>query len=234
MIKCTLGEEPRSPDAHGRTSPNRLLYWKNFFSITVRDLAVVGCCILVGALVFEGFLVPGQELEARDGQTQADSGGNRLATGEEIAAWLSYQPVSKARSQAARKKDVFRTAGPRQDGQNLDASRSLMPAHAHRHSRNARHSGPLRRDLRPSSPRNCPPGLRSVAMPSRFIAVSERAQRIAAFPSLSTSPPSATSTSIPRLHTPFLSTLRSLLQSSRDVAPLLQRRERPVHAASPA
>jgi hypothetical protein len=61
----------------------------------------------------------------------------RLVSGEEIAAWFSYKPVSKP----APKKAVFevRASAKPPDRQ------VLMFANAHRHPRNARDPGALRR-----------------------------------------------------------------------------------------
>src|SRR3984957_10551177 len=81
------------------------LYWKNWFSITVRDLAVVGCCILWehSSLKAFWFLAKNwRRVMAKRKLIQS----NRLATGEDIAAWFSYQPVSKP-APKAKKKEVF-------------------------------------------------------------------------------------------------------------------------------
>ena len=62
-------------------SPN--LYWRNWFSITARDLMVVMCCLLWEHTSLQGVLVPGEECEARDGQAPADPGqpaGGRSST----------------------------------------------------------------------------------------------------------------------------------------------------------
>ena len=48
------------------------LYWRNWFSITARDLVVVCCCLLREHSSLKAFWYRGAELEARDGQAPRD------------------------------------------------------------------------------------------------------------------------------------------------------------------
>jgi GT2 family glycosyltransferase len=79
------------------------LYRRNWFSITVRDLAVVGCCLLWEHTSLKAFWFLAKNWKrvmAKRKMIQS----RRLVSGEEIAAWFSYKPVSKP---APRKKEVF-------------------------------------------------------------------------------------------------------------------------------
>jgi GT2 family glycosyltransferase len=78
------------------------LYRQNWFSITVRDLAVVGCCLVREHTSLKAFWFLARNWKrvmAKRKTIQA----RRLVSTEEIAAWFSYKPVSKP----APKKEVF-------------------------------------------------------------------------------------------------------------------------------
>ena len=106
------------------------LYWRNWFSITARDLMVVMCCLLWEHSFAEGFLVPGEELEAGAGQAPPDSGQRRVWT---TSTWRAG---SNTRRSASRRRRRWRAC-----------SRAPKPRRrsAHRSPRHARHSGQLRR-----------------------------------------------------------------------------------------
>jgi len=79
------------------------LYRRNWFSITIRDLAVVGCCLLWEHTSLKAFWFLAKNWKrvmAKRKMIQA----RRLVSGEEIAAWFSYKPVSKP---APKTKEVF-------------------------------------------------------------------------------------------------------------------------------
>jgi len=70
------------------------LYRRNWFSITVRDLAVVGCCILWEHTSLKAFwFLAGnwKRVMAKRKMIQE----RRLVSGQAIASWFSYEPVSK-------------------------------------------------------------------------------------------------------------------------------------------
>src|SRR5205809_204686 len=70
------------------------LYRKNWFSITVRDMAVVGWCLLREHTSLKAFWFLAKNWKrvmAKRKLIQA----RRLATTEDIAAWFSYKPVSR-------------------------------------------------------------------------------------------------------------------------------------------
>ena len=71
------------------------LYWRNWFSITARDITVVHVLPAVGAHFAEGVLVPGEELAPGAGQAPADSGQPAAWIDEYMASWFQYTPVSK-------------------------------------------------------------------------------------------------------------------------------------------
>src|SRR5260370_34328583 len=78
------------------------LYLRNWFSITVRDLAVVGCCLLLEHRSLKAFSFLAKNLKRVMAKRKLIQEQRRVST-EEIAAWFSYKPVSKP----APKKAVF-------------------------------------------------------------------------------------------------------------------------------
>ena len=79
------------------------LYRRNWFSITIRDLAVVGCCLLREHSSLKAFYFLAKNwsrVMAKRKTIQA----RRLVSTEELAAWFSYKPVSKP---APKKQEVF-------------------------------------------------------------------------------------------------------------------------------
>ena len=75
------------------------LYWRNWFSITTRDLMVVMCCLLWEHTSLKAFWFLAQELAARAGQAPPDSGSSRRVDDEYMASWFQYAPVSQAGAQ---------------------------------------------------------------------------------------------------------------------------------------
>ncbi len=78
------------------------LYWKNWFSITLRDLAVIGCCLVRERTSLKAFWFLARNWKrvmAKRKMIQE----RRVASTEDMAAWFSYKPVSKP----APKKEVF-------------------------------------------------------------------------------------------------------------------------------
>src|SRR6266566_8656114 len=70
------------------------LYWKNWFSITVRDLAVIGCCLLREHTSLKAFWFLAKNWKRVMAKRKLIQ-ERRLATTEDIAAWFSYKPVSR-------------------------------------------------------------------------------------------------------------------------------------------
>ena len=70
------------------------LYRKNWFSITVRDLAVVGCCLLREHTSLKAFWFLAKNWKRVMAKRKLIQ-ERRLATTEDIAAWFSYKPVSR-------------------------------------------------------------------------------------------------------------------------------------------
>jgi GT2 family glycosyltransferase len=70
------------------------LYRRNWFSITVRDLAVVGCCLLREHTSLKAFLFLARNWKRAMAKRKMIQ-ENRLVSGAEIAAWFNYRPVSK-------------------------------------------------------------------------------------------------------------------------------------------
>src|SRR6267143_244211 len=78
------------------------LYRQNWFSITVRDLALIGCCLVREHTSLRAFWFQAKNWKrvmAKRKMIQA----RRVASTEDMAAWFSYKPVSKP----APKKEVF-------------------------------------------------------------------------------------------------------------------------------
>ncbi|MEO7652065.1 MAG: glycosyltransferase family 2 protein, partial [Bryobacteraceae bacterium] len=70
------------------------LYWRNWFSITMRDLTVVGCCLLWEHSSLKAFwflATHWRRVMAKRREIQRRA----LVRPEEIASWFSYKPVSK-------------------------------------------------------------------------------------------------------------------------------------------
>src|SRR6476661_897609 len=78
------------------------LYRKNWFSITVRDLAVIGCCLLRERTSLKAFWFLAKNWKRVMAKRKLIQ-ERRLATTEDIAAWFSYKPVSRP----APSKEVF-------------------------------------------------------------------------------------------------------------------------------
>jgi GT2 family glycosyltransferase len=78
------------------------LYLRNWFSITVRDLAVVGCCLLWEHSSLKAFWFLAKNWKRVMAKRKLIQEQRQVST-EEIAAWFSYKPVSKP----APKKAVF-------------------------------------------------------------------------------------------------------------------------------
>lgn len=76
------------------------LYRRNWFSITVRDVVVVGCCLLYEHSSLKAFWYLSKNWK-RVVQKRRDIMNRRRATDEYMASWFSYAPVSKpAQTQA--------------------------------------------------------------------------------------------------------------------------------------
>jgi GT2 family glycosyltransferase len=78
------------------------LYRKNWFSITVRDLAVIGCCIVREHTSLKAFWFLAKNWRRAMAKRKMIQ-ERRVASTEDMAAWFSYKPVSKP----APKKEVF-------------------------------------------------------------------------------------------------------------------------------
>ena len=78
------------------------LYRRNWFSITVRDVMVVMCCLVWEHSSLQGVLVPGEELEAGDGQARARSRAGAAWIDDYIASWFKYAPVSEGSARKRR------------------------------------------------------------------------------------------------------------------------------------
>src|SRR5258708_32196984 len=75
---------------------------KNWFSIKVRDLAVIGCCLVRERTSLKAFWFLAnnwKRVMAKRKMIQE----RRVASTEDMAAWFSYKPVSRP----APKKEVF-------------------------------------------------------------------------------------------------------------------------------
>src|SRR5258708_20167211 len=70
------------------------LYRKNWFSITVRDLAVVGWCLLREHTSLKAFWFLAKNWKRVLAKRKLIQ-ERRLATTEDMAAWFDYKPVSK-------------------------------------------------------------------------------------------------------------------------------------------
>jgi hypothetical protein len=70
------------------------LYWRNWFSITARDLTVVMCCMLWEHTSLKAFWYLGKNLKrvlAKRRQIQV----RRRVDDEYMASWFQYAPVTK-------------------------------------------------------------------------------------------------------------------------------------------
>src|ERR1700676_2561329 len=81
------------------------LYWRYWFSITLRDLAVVGCCLLWEHSSLKAFWFLAKNWKRVMAKRRLIQ-EQRQASTEDIAAWFSYKPVSKPAPKAP-KKGVF-------------------------------------------------------------------------------------------------------------------------------
>ena len=82
------------------------LYRRNFFSITARDIVVVGCCLVWEHTSLKAFPFPGPELEERDGQAARDHAAP--ARGRRVHGEL----VLLRAGQQARAEEIRRRARP--------------------------------------------------------------------------------------------------------------------------
>src|SRR5436853_3783497 len=79
------------------------LYRRNWFSITTRDLTVVGCCLLWEHSSLKAFFFLARNWK-RVMEKRKTIQERKLVSSEEIAAWFSYKPVSKP---APKNEEVF-------------------------------------------------------------------------------------------------------------------------------
>src|SRR5215467_10242104 len=70
------------------------LYRRNWFSITVRDMAVIGCCLLWEHTSLKAFWFLAKNWKRVMAKRRLIQ-SQRVARAEDIAAWFRYQPVSK-------------------------------------------------------------------------------------------------------------------------------------------
>src|SRR5580692_11790555 len=77
------------------------LYWKNWFSITVRDLAVVGCCLLWEHTSLKAFTYLAKHLKSVLAKRK-EIMRRRRAKDDYISSWFSYEPVSRPAPKPAR------------------------------------------------------------------------------------------------------------------------------------
>ena len=73
-------------------SPN--LYWRNWFSITARDLTVVMCCLLWEHTSLKAFWLLGRNLPRVLAKRRRIQAARRVDDGY-MASWFQYTPVSK-------------------------------------------------------------------------------------------------------------------------------------------
>src|SRR6266478_1487403 len=76
------------------------LYRKNWFSITVRDLTVLMCCLLREHTSLKAFFFLARNWRRVMAKRKTIQ-ERRLATTEDIAAWFSYKPVSRPAPKSA-------------------------------------------------------------------------------------------------------------------------------------
>jgi hypothetical protein len=70
------------------------LYWRNWFSITLRDLVVVSCCLLYEHSSLKAFWYLARNWR-RVMNKRREIMSRRRASDEYLASWFSYEPVSK-------------------------------------------------------------------------------------------------------------------------------------------
>jgi GT2 family glycosyltransferase len=70
------------------------LYGRHFLSITIRDLAVIGCCLLWEHSSLKAFFFLARNWR-RVWAKRREIQNRRVASQEEIAAWFSYNPVAQ-------------------------------------------------------------------------------------------------------------------------------------------
>jgi GT2 family glycosyltransferase len=69
------------------------LYWRNFFSITFRDLTVVGCCLLREHSSLKAFYLLGRNWKSVM-EKRAKIMAKKRVSDEYIASWFQYAPAS--------------------------------------------------------------------------------------------------------------------------------------------
>jgi GT2 family glycosyltransferase len=77
------------------------LYRRNWFSITVRDVVVVACCLLYEHSSLKAFWYLGKNWR-RVLEKRREIMARRRATDEYLASWFSYSPISKPARSAAK------------------------------------------------------------------------------------------------------------------------------------
>ena len=70
------------------------LYWRNWFSITARDLVVVMCCLLWEHTSLKAFWLLGRNLPRVLAKRRRIQAARRVDNGY-MASWFQYTPVSK-------------------------------------------------------------------------------------------------------------------------------------------
>ena len=190
------------------------LYWRNWFSITARDLVVVMCCLLWEHTSLKAFWFLAKNLKrvlAKRRLIQAASAWTTIH-GELVPVRAGEQ------------------AGAQEDGPRALAFRNRedLDRRAHRPARHARHSRQLRRirDLRRRT-LHAPGGTRPPG--HRLLPRAPSGAALTAACGCNICPPSATNIST-RLRTP--SSPPCICWPPRRCRPLLQRRQRHFHACA--
>jgi len=70
------------------------LYWRNFVSITIRDLTVITCCVLWEHSSLKAFWFLARNWK-RTMAKRREIQSRRVVSTREIASWFSYEPVSR-------------------------------------------------------------------------------------------------------------------------------------------
>ncbi len=71
------------------------LYWRNWFSITARDVMVVMCCLLWEHSSLRAFWFLARNLERVSWPSDISSRASRRVDHDYMASWFQYKPVSK-------------------------------------------------------------------------------------------------------------------------------------------
>ena len=141
------------------------LYWRNWFSITGRDVLVVMCCLLWEHTSLKAFWFLAQELErvlAKRALIQAPA----RVDDEYMASWFQYTPVSKR----APKKMVRVLCAPRPPRLSGDfAMRSFVVGPRARHASPYTGAGGIRRGLAPAARAVTAPRMRIAILGTRGI-----------------------------------------------------------------